>query len=545
VLNLKLEKDVKAMRAIAEETFAMVREYKGSHSGEHGDGMVRSEFHETMFGQRIVADFKEVKHRFDPGNVLNPGKIVDPPRMDDRALFRYPPDYRIGELKTALDWSAYPGAGGGFQGAVEMCNNNGACRKLEGGVMCPSYRATRNEKDVTRGRANTLRLAISGQLGPDALASDEMMDTLKLCVSCKACRHECPTGVDMAKMKIEVLAARAAEHGLSLRDRLVGFLPRYAALASRLAPLANWRNGSPLLRRLFETYAGISAKRALPAWRRDVFRPGAEAVGPADGREVVLFADTFNGIFERENLDAALRVLVAGGYRVHLPKPSDRGRPLCCGRTFLSAGLVDYARAELDRLVSTYAPFAKRGVPIVGLEPSCLLTLRDELLSLRSDESAKIVSAQALLFEEFLVREAEAGRLALPLGPVAGKALVHGHCHQKSFGAFKPVEQVLRLVPDLEVETIESSCCGMAGAFGYGAETYDVSMDMAELSLLPAIRRADPAALIVADGTSCRHQIADGAARAAIHVARVLAMSLDNAQSNSNPLPLAKESIHG
>jgi Fe-S oxidoreductase len=259
----------------------------------------------------------------------------------------------------------------------------------------------------------------------------------------------------------------------------------------------------------------------------------------------VLFADTFNGTFERENLDAALRVLVAGGYRVHLPKPSDRGRPLCCGRTFLSAGLVDHARTELDRLVSTYAPFAQRGVPIIGLEPSCLLTLRDELLSLRSDESAKIVSAQALLFEEFLVREAEAGRLALPLGPVAGKALVHGHCHQKSFGAFKTVEQVLRLVPDLEVETIESSCCGMAGAFGYGAETYDVSMDMAELSLLPAIRRADPAALIVADGTSCRHQIADGAARAAIHVARVLAMSLDNAQSNSNPLPLAKESIHG
>jgi FAD/FMN-containing dehydrogenase/Fe-S oxidoreductase len=545
VLNLKLEKDVKAMRAIAEETFAMVREYKGSHSGEHGDGMVRSEFHEAMFGQRIVADFRQVKHRFDPGNVLNPGKIVDPPRMDDRALFRYPPDYRVGELKTALDWSAYPGAGGGFQGAVEMCNNNGACRKLEGGVMCPSYRATRNEKDVTRGRANTLRLAISGQLGPDALASDEMMDTLKLCVSCKACRHECPTGVDMAKMKIEVLAARAAEHGLSLRDRLVSFLPRYAALASRLAPLANWRNSSPLLRRLFEKYARISAQRALPAWRRDVFRSDVQAIGPADGREVVLFADTFNGTFERENLDAALRVLVAGGYRVHLPKPNDRGRPLCCGRTFLSAGLIDHARTELDRLVSTYAPFAQRGVPIIGLEPSCLLTLRDELLSLRSDESAKIVSAQALLFEEFLVREAEAGRLALPLGPVAGKALVHGHCHQKSFGAFKPVEQVLRLVPDLKVETIESSCCGMAGAFGYGAETYDVSMDMAELSLLPAIRRADPTALIVADGTSCRHQIADGAGRAAIHVTRVLAMSLDNAQSNSNPLPLAKESIHG
>jgi Fe-S oxidoreductase len=205
---------------------------------------------------------------------------------------------------------------------------------------------------------------------------------------------------------------------------------------------------------------------------------------------------------------------------------------LCCGRTFLASGLVDHAHTELDRLVATYAPFAARGVPIIGLEPSCLLTLRDELLSLRSDESAKSVSAQALLFEEFLVREAEAGRLALPLGPVAGQALVHGHCHQKSFGAFKPVEQVLRLVPGLKVETIESSCCGMAGAFGYGADTYQASIDMAELSLLPAVRRADTAALIIADGTSCRHQIADGTDRAALHVARVLAMGLDSARSN-------------
>src|SRR5689334_6221218 len=485
-----------------------------------------------MFGERIIADFQEVKQRFDPDKTLNPGKIVDPPDMDDRSLFRYSPDYRIGELKTVLDWSAYPGAGGGFQGAIEMCNNNGACRKLEGGVMCPSYRATRNEKDVTRGRANTLRLAISGQLGPDALASDEMMETLKLCVSCKACRHECPTGVDMAKMKIEVLVARAAKHGLSLRDRLVGYLPRYAGLAARFAPIANWRNRSRLLRSLFEKFAGISAKRALPAFRRDVFAPGAEVFGPSDGREVVLFADTFNRAYERENLDAALRVLVEGGYRVHVPKPVDRGRPLCCGRTFLSAGLVDQARAELARLVATNASFAARGVPIVGLEPSCLLTLRDELLSLRSDQDAKSIGAHALLLEEFLAREAEAGRLRLRLGAMPVKALVHGHCHQKSFGAFKPVEKILRLVPDLGVETIESSCCGMAGAFGYGADTYQASIEMAELSLLPAVRRADAATLIVADGTSCRHQIKDGANRAALHVARVLAMSLDSARPN-------------
>ncbi|HLZ05893.1 MAG TPA: FAD-linked oxidase C-terminal domain-containing protein [Bradyrhizobium sp.] len=538
VLNLRLEKDVKAMRAIAEEAFAMVREYKGSHSGEHGDGIVRSEFHEAMFGSRIVADFAEVKHRFDPENVLNPGKIVDPPKMDDRTLFRYPPDYRISELKTVLDWSAYPGASGGFQGAVEMCNNNGACRKLEGGVMCPSYRATHDEKDVTRGRANTLRLAISGQLGPDALASDEMAETLKLCVSCKACRHECPVGVDMAKMKIEVLAARVARTGLSLRDRLVGYLPHYAPFASRFAWLANLRNQSPMLRALFERIAGISAKRTLPAFRRDIFHVDAEAFGPAGGHEVVLFADTFNRTYERENLDAALRVLVEGGYRVYLLKPVTGSRPLCCGRTFLSAGLVDQARAELDRLVQTYAPFAARGVPIVGLEPSCLLTLRDELLSLRKDETAKTISAHALLFEEFLVREAQAGRLQLPLGVIGDKALVHGHCHQKSFGAFKPVEQALRLIPDLKVEIVESSCCGMAGAFGYGADTYDASIAMAELSLLPAVRRAEPTTIVVADGTSCRHQIKDGTQREALHVARVLAMSLDAAKSGSLASPV-------
>src|SRR4029077_8286512 len=316
VLNLRLDKDIKAMRAIAEEAFALVRAYKGSHSGEHGDGIVRSQFHEQMFGARLVRAFEKVKDLFDPGGLFNPGKIVRAPKLDDRAYFRYGPDYHGEPLHTRLDWSAYPGSGGGFQGAVEMCNNNGACRKLEGGVMCPSDRTTPNEKDVTRGRANTLRLALSGQLGPDALSSDEMMETFKLCVSCKACRHECPTGVDMAQMKIEVLAARAASHGLTLRDRLVGYLPRYAGLAARFAPLINLRNHSPLLRKLFERFAGISARRALPAFRRDVFTPPADSVGPTQGREGVLCADTFNRIYERENLEAALRVLVAGGYRV-------------------------------------------------------------------------------------------------------------------------------------------------------------------------------------------------------------------------------------
>src|SRR5271168_2200815 len=285
VLNLRLDKDVRAMRAIAEEAFALVRAYKGSHSGEHGDGIVRSEFHEKMFGARLVRAFEEVKDRFDPQNLFNPGKIVRAPKFDDRSNFRYRPGYHADAMTTALDWSAYPGAGGGFQGAVEMCNNNGACRALHGGVMCPSYRVTHKERDVTRGRANSLRLAITGQLGPDALTSDEMAETLKLCVSCKACRRECPTGVDMARMKIEVLRARTERFGLSLHDRLVGYLPRYAPYAARLHGLLNLRDIVPGAAKLSETIAGFSAGRSLPKWRADWFKDKDKSEGK--GREVV------------------------------------------------------------------------------------------------------------------------------------------------------------------------------------------------------------------------------------------------------------------
>ena len=525
ILNLRLDKDVRAMRAIAEQAFSFVREYKGSHSGEHGDGIVRSEFHEFMFGKRLVHAFEEVKDRFDPDGLFNPGKIVRAPKFDDRTNFRYGPDYHADAMKTRLDWSAYPGAGGGFQGAVEMCNSNGACRSLAGAVMCPSYRVTREERDVTRGRANSLRLAITGQLGPDALTSDEMAETMKLCVSCKGCRRECPTGVDMSKMKIEVQAARVAKFGLSLQDRLVGWLPRYAPYGAKMPWLLNLRDALPGAAKLSEVIAGFSAKRSLPRWRSDIFAGAATA--KANGREVVLFADTFNRYFERENLDAALAVLNAGGYRVHFAKPVDgSSRPLCCGRTFLSIGKVDEARVEAERTLAALEPFVSRGLPVVGLEPSCLLSFRDEIPAMIKGEGASRVADLALTFEEFLAREAQAGRLNLPLKRIAERALVHGHCHQKAFDAFSAVETVLRLVPNLKVEPIESSCCGMAGAFGYAADTIDVSKAMGELSLLPAVRKADVGTIIVADGTSCRHQIHDGAGREAIHVARVLAMSL-------------------
>jgi len=522
------------MREIAEEAFAMVREYKGSHSGEHGDGLVRSEFNEPMFGARLARAFEEVKDRFDPKGLFNPGKVVRPPKFDDRNLFRYPPGYRGEMITTHLDWSAYPGSGRGFQGAVEMCNNNGACRKLASGVMCPSYRVTRDERDTTRGRANTLRLAATGQLGPDAFTSDEMAETLALCVSCKACRRECPTGVDMARMKIEVMAARGFKRGFSLHDRLVGFLPRYAPFAARHPWLFNMRDSSPTLRRLSETFAGFAARRSLPKWRSDIYRDRSDwaygLTGETPMPEVALFPDTFNRYFERENLDAALSVLTAGGYRVHALLPDDGDeRPLCCGRTFLAIGQIHEARREIERTLTALTPYVQRGLPVIGLEPSCVFTFRDELPALIRSDTADALAAQSLLMEEFLARERSAGRLQLPLGALPKKALLHGHCHQKAFATMGAVESVLKMVPELEVQTVESSCCGMAGSFGYDSATIDVSMKMGELSLLPAVRKAPEDALIVADGTSCRHQIHDGTGRKAAHVARVLAMSLESA----------------
>jgi FAD/FMN-containing dehydrogenase/Fe-S oxidoreductase len=525
ILDMRADGAAK-MRAIAEEAAELVKQYKGAYSGEHGDGLVRSEWIEPFFGPKLTRAFGEIKELFDPKGLLNPGKIVRPSKQDDRSLFRYPPGYRTIPIKTALDWSEHeagPGhRGDGFAKAVEMCNNNGHCRKFDAGTMCPSYRVTREERHLTRGRANTLRLALSGQLGPGALASDELYQTLELCVSCKGCRRECPTGVDMAKMKVEFLYQYRQRHRLALRDRLLAYLPRYAPLAARLAPLTN------AVQPIARGWLGFARERSLPKWRSPFAAPLPRGGGvKRRGGEVVLLVDTFNRYFEPENARAALAVLRAAGYDVHLPRPADRGRPLCCGRTFLAAGLVEEARSEARRVVETLTPYVERGVPVVGLEPSCLLGLRDEFLSMLPGGASAELALNAFLFEEFLAREHAAGRLTLKLAPLPEKrALLHGHCHQKAFDAMAAVRGALELVPGLEVEAIESSCCGMAGAFGYEAAHYGVSMKMAELTLLPRVRQSAANELIVADGTSCRHQIRDGSGRSAIHAARVLERAL-------------------
>jgi FAD/FMN-containing dehydrogenase/Fe-S oxidoreductase len=523
------------MRAIAEEASALVREYKGAFSGEHGDGLVRSEWVAWQFGPRLNKAFETVKDLFDPENILNPGKIVRPSRMDDRSLFRFKPGYESLKYEPVLDWSAWnvqtdpvteisttPGTGGdlagGFAKAAEMCNNNGHCRKFDAGTMCPSFRVTRDEKHLTRGRANTLRLALSGQLGSEGLRSDAVAAAMDLCVSCKGCKRDCPTGVDMARMKIEVKSARRMAKGLSWRDRLVGATPSMAPWARRMPWLFNaaW---------FVQSYLGFAKQRRLPQWRGDTFLSTTEV----DDRDatVVIFADTFSNNFEPEILHAARRVLTAAGHRVAVAWPTLGAPALCCGRTYLATGQVERARGEALRTLNALRPFAQKGVPIVGLEPSCLFTLRDEFLALGLGEDAELVAAHAMLFEEFLAREKKAGRLDLPLQPLSEKkALLHGHCHQKAFGAMTAVQEVLSLVPDLAVTPIESSCCGMAGSFGYEAEHYETSIAMAELSLLPAVRKADAGTLVVADGTSCRHQIADGSDRQAIHVAQVLERAL-------------------
>lgn len=525
-LNLRDPDDVASIRRIAEETHEVVRRFDGTHSGEHGDGILRSEFLAPMVGRQLVEAYREVKETFDPLGLMNPGKIVDPPAMDDRALFRFHPQYAsgaaAGTLPVVLDWRPTDG----LLGATERCNNNGACRQMDPGVMCPSFRATGEERHSTRGRANALRLALTGQLGDGGLDSQEMVDAMSLCISCKACRRECPTGVDMSRMKIEWQHDRNTRVGLPIRDRVLAGLPR---IAPRIAPLASLANVAGRLpgRGLL----GLSPRRSLPRWSPHPWRDEEIqrlATPPADapGSAVMLFVDTFSRWFEPENARAAATLLSASGATVSSLR-TDGERPLCCGRTYLSAGMVDEARAEATRLLAAALPMARAGHAVVGIEPSCLYTLRDEFPALLPGPDTELLASRAMTVTEYLDSAwAEGRELRFEASPAPRRVLRHGHCHQKAFDGVAPTDRMLARVPGVELEAIESGCCGMAGAFGYHAEHYATSMAIGELGLLPQVREAAPETSIVADGTSCRAQIEDGVGRTAVHSAILLAGSL-------------------
>ena len=445
-------------------------------------------------------------------------------------------------MDTQLDWSAYdsygdgdayaalPATGGGYGKAAAVCIGNRQCQRTDKGVMCPSFRATGDVAHSTRHRAATLKAALNGEYGEKPFIGPELESAMDLCVGCKGCKRECPNGVDMALLRIETLAQRwSALSGVPLRERLLAHLPRFAPWLARVNGLLRWRERWPFLARLMERWLGIAARRSLLRGASPSFlaRTSATVAGEPEGREVVLLVDTFSNHFEPETAEAALAVLVAGGYRVHLVRPVAGERPLCCGRTFLSQGLIAEARDEARRLVDALWPHVERGLPVIGLEPSCLLMLRDEYYALGLGEKISRIAKAALLLEEFLAREHDAKCLALAFQPLAGaQAMVHGHCHQKAFGALKALRKVLGLIPDLRVEFIEASCCGMAGAFGLEAEHYAMSMRMGELALLPAVRAAAPETVLIANGISCRHQIRDGAQRDSVHFARVLRTAL-------------------
>ena len=519
ILDLRRTDDIRKYRAIAEEITELALRFGGTHSGEHGEGLARSEFNPKVFGETLYAAFREVKAAFDPDGRMNPGKKVDAPPMDQN--LRYGADYRTSFPLPVLDYSDF----GGLDKAIEMCNGNGRCRKSEVGTMCPSYMVTLDEMHSTRGRANALRAAISGALPSDMLFSDEMHAVMDLCVSCKACKFECPSHVDMAKHKYEFLVGYHARHGVPLRSRFLGNVHALSAVGSFFAPLSNLVTRGPAFRRAMNRLLGLHPNRSLPPFRRDTFwrwwqrHTGLPAM---NGRRhpVVLIADTFSNYYEPEVAIAAVRVLEAAGYEVIVPEPT------CCGRPLLSEGLHDEAVACTRRTLGRLFRYVEQGYPIIGLEPSCLLTFRDEYPYLLRAPEARLLAERSELIEEFLARRAAAGKLSLRFKPLERSVILHGHCHQKAIASTAPAHAVLSLVPGLDVKELDSGCCGMAGSFGYEAEHYDHSLAMAERVLLPAVRRASPDTILVANGTSCRHQIFDATRRQALHLVQVLAQAL-------------------
>jgi FAD/FMN-containing dehydrogenase/Fe-S oxidoreductase len=499
---------VSRMRRIAEEVADLVVDCGGSMSGEHGDGLSRSEFMEKMYGGEILRAFADVKRLFDPDGMMNPGIIVDPPPMDRQ--LRIGPGRRRLPIKTSLSFDDQ----GGFAKAIELCNGSGFCRKRTGGTMCPSYMVTLDEQDTTRARANMLRSVIEGTLPPEELTGQRMKEVMDLCVGCKACKTECPSRVDVASMKTEVLYQAGREHGFSLRQKAAGHIRRQLALAALVPSLYNAVAGTRLARHA-AALAGIDPRRSLPRVAKKTFtRRFPELPQGAGPAEVALFNDTWNEYQRPEVGEGAVRLLAAAGARIHLPEV------VCCGRPMLSEGLVDEARKNAGRNLDLLMPLVERDVPLVGLEPSCILTLRDDYRKLLpDDERVEKLARATRLFEEAML-ELDGELLLREGAPV----LLHGHCHQKALVGTGPTERALGLAADVEV--VDSGCCGMAGLFGYEKGHYEVSMKMGERRLFPAVREAGER-VVVAPGTSCREQILDGTERRALHPAEYLASLLD------------------
>lgn len=517
LINSKLASEVAKLPAIVDFSIDLLKGYGGSLSSEHGDGRVRSWANEGFFGKDLYHLYQQVKTIFDPDNLLNPGNIVNAPSMD--ANLRYGEKYNVIPIESLLDFSAEKG----FNRAVEMCNGAGICRKRTTGTMCPSFMVTREEEHSTRGRANALRAAMSGRLPETELTGERMYKVMDLCIACKACKSECPSSVDMGKIKVEYLAQYHKANGTPLRTRMFGNIARLSKLNSGvLAPIVNRSLRSDLVRFVLERAMGISSERTLPDFARQPFTAWFKQHQQAknhqsDKKQIVLFNDTFNTYNDPHIAIAATEVLEALGYEVILPGHG------CCGRPMISKGLVTEARAAALDTVQKLAPYAKQGISIIGLEPSCYLSLRDEYLYLLPDNpDAKLVADQVLGFEEFIAQLAENGEFTLELTDNQQRILLHGHCHQKSLVGTEPSKATLSLPCNYSVQEVDSGCCGMAGSFGYEAEHYDISIKMAERQLLPAIRSADDETIIVAAGTSCRHQIMDGTGKRVLHPAEVI-----------------------
>ena len=512
IINMKTDEGVRRFEGIANDVAKLVLEFGGALSGEHGDGLVRGPFMRQMFGDTLYEAFREVKRTFDPHGIFNPGKIVNAPPMTSN--LRFGAGYKTPNPKTWFDYSEY----GGFGNAVEMCSGVGACRKKLSGTMCPSYMATREESDSTRGRANALRLAMSGQIEGEAGLGDEgVYQALDLCLECRACKAECPVGVDMARYKSEFLADYYSRHGTPLHARALGNTANLAKLGSAFAPISNWVAGTALNKK----FLGLDPRRKLPEWKRQTFAHWAARRQPGvspTGARITLFNDTFTNHYDPEIGIAAVEVLERGGCSVDIVRPG------CCGRPLISKGLLAEARAQAGQLVEALHPIAARGGKILFCEPSCLSVIKEDAASLlrgEQQQKARTVAGAALLWEEY------AATLDLPIRKGPAKILLHGHCHQKSMGLLDATKSLLGRIPSTTVVDLDAGCCGMAGSFGYSKDHYDVSVAIANRKLLPAVRGMKSGEALVAVGTSCRHQVADLAGATAVHPAVLIRSLLD------------------